>query len=199
MLAGESFDALVAAADRLGDLAACADGFGSTQRRGDIAEVFRERVEASIVLEEHVPLPGTREGGVVSARRDLATDAIIVREDDHKRGRAAGDCADLVAEGVREAMAAGARTTDVQVVLDEVEATRRCLELSRRGDLVVLCVDKHAKVMAELEKVTHVAVARGWNNDEQEQGVRDADFSSEVPDGSGAPQPADVPGLQARA
>lgn len=36
-----------------------------------VPEVFRERVEASIVVQKHVPIDGTREGGVVSARRDL--------------------------------------------------------------------------------------------------------------------------------
>lgn len=38
---------------------------------GRVPEVFRERVEASIVVQKHVPVEGTREGGVVSARRDL--------------------------------------------------------------------------------------------------------------------------------
>ncbi|WP_432558087.1 hypothetical protein [Granulicoccus sp. GXG6511] len=36
-----------------------------------VPEVFRERVHASIVVQKHVPIEGTREGGVVSARRDL--------------------------------------------------------------------------------------------------------------------------------
>lgn len=37
-----------------------------------VPEVFKERVDASIVVQKHVPIEGTREGGVVSARRDLA-------------------------------------------------------------------------------------------------------------------------------
>lgn len=37
-----------------------------------VPEVFRERVQASIVVQKHIPIDGTREGGVVSARRDLA-------------------------------------------------------------------------------------------------------------------------------
>lgn len=40
---------------------------------GTLPDVFRERVEATIVLEEHVPIAGTREGGVVSARRPLGS------------------------------------------------------------------------------------------------------------------------------
>ncbi|MDO5683336.1 MAG: hypothetical protein Q4G46_10965, partial [Propionibacteriaceae bacterium] len=37
-----------------------------------VPEVFRERVHASIVVQRHVPIDGTREGGMVSARRDLS-------------------------------------------------------------------------------------------------------------------------------
>lgn len=36
-----------------------------------VPEVFRERIHASIVVQKQIPIPGTREGGVVSARRDL--------------------------------------------------------------------------------------------------------------------------------
>lgn len=38
---------------------------------GRIPEVFRERVQASIAVQKHIPIEGTREGGTVSARRDL--------------------------------------------------------------------------------------------------------------------------------
>lgn len=39
---------------------------------GRIPEVFRERVQASIVVQKQIPIEGTREGGIVSARRNLA-------------------------------------------------------------------------------------------------------------------------------
>lgn len=39
---------------------------------GRVPEVFKERVQATIVLHRHVPIDGTREGGVISARRDLS-------------------------------------------------------------------------------------------------------------------------------
>lgn len=39
---------------------------------GRVPEVFKERVQASIVVHKQIPIDGTREGGVVSARRDLA-------------------------------------------------------------------------------------------------------------------------------
>lgn len=40
-----------------------------------VPEVFRERVHASIVVQKHVPVDGSREGGVVSARRNLGDPA----------------------------------------------------------------------------------------------------------------------------
>ncbi len=38
---------------------------------GRIPEVFRERVQASIVVQKQIPIDGTREGGIISARRNL--------------------------------------------------------------------------------------------------------------------------------
>ena len=48
-------------------------------------------------------------------------------------------------------MAEGARCKQVEVVLDEIEAVRHAMARANKGDLVVICVDKHAEVMAELE------------------------------------------------
>ena len=45
----------------------------------------------------------------------------------------------------------GARCKQVEVVLDEIAAVRHCMARANPGDLVVLCVDKHGAVMAELE------------------------------------------------
>ena len=39
---------------------------------GLLPEVFRDRVAASIVLKQHLPIEGTRNGVTLSARRDLA-------------------------------------------------------------------------------------------------------------------------------
>ncbi len=78
-------------------------------------------------------------------------DVVIVREDVALRGRERGDVAGLVAEGVRTAMAEGARCKQVEVNLDEIEAVRHALSRANKGDLVVICVDKHAEVMIELE------------------------------------------------
>ena len=79
-------------------------------------------------------------------------DDVIVREDRNTRGRPRGETAALIAEGVREAIGAGARAGNVEVVTDEMEATRRALDRSRPGDLVVLCVDYATEVYRELER-----------------------------------------------
>jgi cyanophycin synthetase len=44
-------------------------------------------------------------------------------------------------------------------VLEEIEAVRHAMNRANRGDLVVVCVDKHAEVMAELEHWSSVAQA----------------------------------------
>ena len=56
-------------------------------------------------------------------------------------------------------MAEGARCRQVEVVLDELEATRHVLARTNPGDLVVMCVDQHAMVVAELEERTKHAQA----------------------------------------
>jgi cyanophycin synthetase len=78
-------------------------------------------------------------------------DVVIVREDANLRRRAAGETAALVTEGVRAAMDAGARCKQVETILDEIDALRHAMTRANHGDLVVVCVDKHPAVMAELE------------------------------------------------
>ncbi len=97
-----------------------------------------------------------RELGAVAAQH---FDVIVVREDDRLRGRKPGETAALVVDGVRAAMAEGARCRQVEVVLDEIDAVNHVMARSNPGDLVVMCVDKHAQVVAELENRTHVAQA----------------------------------------
>ena len=116
-----------------------------------------------------------RELGETAARY---FDTIVVREDGNLRGRPAGESAELVAQGCRDAIAAGAAvTTTLEIVTDEVEAVRRSLKLADRGDLVVLCVDRHAVVMDELERYTQAATPRGYN-DQDDRPVADADFTA---------------------
>ncbi|MGZ4152049.1 MAG: cyanophycin synthetase, partial [Actinomycetota bacterium] len=90
-----------------------------------------------------------RELGRVAARY---FDDVIVREDKNPRGRPAGQTAEFILEGVREAQASGkARAGHAEIVLDEMEAARRALDRSRPGDLVVLCVDYATEIFKELE------------------------------------------------
>ncbi|MDQ6714730.1 MAG: cyanophycin synthetase, partial [Actinomycetota bacterium] len=97
-----------------------------------------------------------RELGFVAAQH---FDVIVIREDDRLRRRKAGEASELIAEGVRNAMADGARCRQVEVVLDEIEAVNHVMARSNPGDLVFMCVDKHALVLAELENRTHHAQA----------------------------------------
>jgi cyanophycin synthetase len=104
-----------------------------------------------------------RELGEVAAQH---FDVVVVREDVRLRGREEGESAALVTEGVRAAMEAGARCRQVETVLDELTAVRHALARSNPGDLVVLCVDQHQTVLAELESVSHLAQAGARSGDE---------------------------------
>ncbi len=87
-------------------------------------------------------------------------DEIIIREDVNLRGRKPGETAGHILEGVEEARRAGARVGNVEVVLDEMAATRRALDRARPGDLVVLCVDYATEVWQELEARRNLASPR---------------------------------------
>jgi cyanophycin synthetase len=104
-------------------------------------------------------------------------DVIVVREDAALRGRERGYTSRLVAEGVRERMEAGARCKQVEIVLDEIEATRHAMARANPGDLVVICVDKHAAVLAELESWSHRAQAGASSDDDDTDSVKDPDFA----------------------
>ena len=89
-----------------------------------------------------------RELGRVAAQH---FDDVIVREDVNKRGREPGDAAEIVMEGVQEAMRGGARAGHAEIIIDEKEAVRAALDRSRPGDLVVLCVDYASDALREIE------------------------------------------------
>ena len=84
-------------------------------------------------------------------------DAIVVREDRGLRRRKRGETAALVAEGVKGA--AESRCRDLEIVLDELAATRRAMEKANPGDLVVLCVDQTRAVWEELQAHADRALA----------------------------------------
>ena len=93
-----------------------------------------------------------RQIGRVAARY---FDSIVIREDANNRGRPRGSTAALIEEGVRAAMAQGARTADVVTIVDEMEATRHALDAGREGDVIVVCVDYANNVWKELQRRQH--------------------------------------------
>jgi cyanophycin synthetase len=98
-----------------------------------------------------------RELGTVAAQ---FFDHVIVREDENPRGRARGETAALVEEGVRRAMRGGARCASVEIEVDEMTAALKALELGEDGGLVVLCVDRPSAIWKELQRRQH-GVASG--------------------------------------
>jgi cyanophycin synthetase len=98
-----------------------------------------------------------RDDDIVEVGRVAARyfDQIVVREDANPRGRPRGQAAALIEVGVREAMADGARCTSVEVMTNELDATRHALDMGREGDLVVVCVDHPNDVWKELQLRQH--------------------------------------------
>jgi cyanophycin synthetase len=118
-----------------------------------------------------------REIGEIAAQH---FDVVIVREDDNRRGRALGEVAELIADGVRSRMGDGVRCKQVEIVLDELAATRHAMARSNPGDLIVICVDRHTAVMAELESYGKQAQP-GARRDEHDRtsGIGDPDYHAD--------------------
>ena len=115
-----------------------------------------------------------RELGAIAAQH---FDVVIVREDISLRGRRRGEVAELIAEGVHTAMGEGVRAKQVEIVLDELEATRHAIARSNPGDLIVICVDQHASVMSELESYGRQAKPGARRGDHAStNSVSDPDF-----------------------
>jgi cyanophycin synthetase len=80
-------------------------------------------------------------------------DEVFVREDHQLRGRKRGETAAHVMEGLQEGMRGGdSRVGNAEIILDEMDATRKALDRSRPGDVVVLCADYASEVWKELER-----------------------------------------------
>ena len=137
--------------DRLGESLSASSELGRPSRIGVIATAGDRRDD------------DIRELGEVAAQH---FDVVILREDARLRGRKRGEAAALVEVGVRTAMEKGARCRQVEIVLDELTAVRHALSRSNPGDLVILCVDQHQTVLAELESVSHLAQAGARSGDE---------------------------------
>jgi cyanophycin synthetase len=152
--------------DRVGDSLASSHDLARPSRIGIIATAGDRRDQ------------DMRELGHIAAQH---FDVCIVREDVALRGRERGATAELVLEGVRAAMAEGARCKQVEVCLEEIEAVRHAMSRANRGDLVVVCVDKHAEVMSELEHWSDVAQAGSAANPDAPSA--DPDYTPTAPVG----------------
>ena len=137
--------------DRLGESLESSHDLARPSRIGIIATAGDRRDE------------DMRELGHIAAQH---FDVCIVREDVALRGRQRGEVASFVLEGLRSAMADGARCRQVEEVLEEIEAVRHAMSRANRGDLVVVCVDKHGEVMSELEDWSSQAQAGSGINDD---------------------------------
>jgi cyanophycin synthetase len=75
-------------------------------------------------------------------------------------------------------MGEGVRCKQVELVLDELDATRHAITVSNPGDLIVICVDQHAAVMGVLESYGKQAQpgARREREGDLDNAVADPDF-----------------------
>jgi cyanophycin synthetase len=136
--------------DRVGDSLATTSELGRPSRIGVVATAGDRRDD------------DMRELGAIAAQH---FDVVVVREDQSLRRRTRGATAALVAEGVRASMADGGRCKQLEVVLDEIAAVRHAMSRANAGDLVVVCVDQHPAVMAELENWSNQAQAGSGSTD----------------------------------
>ena len=144
--------------DRVGDSLESSHDLARPSRIGVVATAGDRRDE------------DMRELGTIAADH---FDVLVVREDVALRGRERGETADLVAEGVRAGIEGGARCRQVEIVLDEIDAVRHAMARANRGDLLVVCVDQHPRVMAELES---------WSNQAQAGSGAEASADGSDPD-----------------
>jgi cyanophycin synthetase len=104
--------------------------------------------------------PGDRRDKDIRELGEVAADhfdALLVREDRNLRGRQPGEVAELVAAGVRAAVARGARCRSLEVAADEMAAAKLALDRANPGDLVVLCADRVDEIVDELQSRTRPA------------------------------------------
>jgi cyanophycin synthetase len=76
-------------------------------------------------------------------------DRVIVREDADPRGRAPGEVAELIRQGLIEA---GFPEERAETVIDEADAVERALGMLEDGDLAVIFVDDVHGVLAQVQR-----------------------------------------------
>lgn len=118
---------------------------------------FVKRMEAESTVAV-ISVPGDRSDGDMTAFGELSGktfDRIVIREDDNTRGRPRGEISSILRES---AIRAGIQEECVSVVLDELEAVQAAVNMADKSDLVVLMVDKPAKVWELLSERGAVAI-----------------------------------------
>ncbi|MGQ0714318.1 MAG: cyanophycin synthetase [Gemmatimonadaceae bacterium] len=108
-------------------------------------------------------LPARRRIGVLAApgdRRDediravgrlaAGLDYVIVKEDDDRRGRAAGETAQLLIDGLREG---GATSDRIEIVHSELEAVDRAAAMLEPNDVAVVLADDVRAVLARVRSL----------------------------------------------
>ena len=121
------------------------------------------------LMELAAQIPARRRIGVVTApgdRRDediravgrlsAGLDRVLVKEDDDRRGRAEGEVAGLIIDGLREG---GMHGDQLEVVPGEAEAVERAIREAGEGDLVVVLADHVSEVLALVQRHTDGAGA----------------------------------------
>ncbi|MDO8501871.1 MAG: cyanophycin synthetase [Gemmatimonadaceae bacterium] len=84
-------------------------------------------------------------------RLTAGLDRVIVRENNYRRGRAVGDTARLIKEGLVEA---GMREEQIEVVYDEQEALAKALHEMKDNDLVFVLADDVPAVLEQMRQLS---------------------------------------------
>ncbi len=105
--------------------------------------VQRMGAESTVAV---ISMPGDRSDEDIRGFGELAAKTfgqLVIREDDNTRGRKSGEIADMLAT---TAVDSGLDADRIFIELDEMEAVQKALQISDKSDLVILLVDKPAKV-----------------------------------------------------
>lgn len=105
--------------------------------------------------------PGDRRDIDIDAMGRIAAEAfdrLIIKEDDDRRGRAAGDIAELMKQG---ALAAGMAVEAIEVIVDEAMAVDYALRQACKDDLIVITADNIKRTFEQIIRFREERVAAG--------------------------------------
>lgn len=111
---------------------------------GEICRRLRSRTIVTVL-----GLPGDRRDDDIRASAEVVagfSQRIIVREDADRRGRSAGETAELIKDAVQSA-----GSVDVEVVLDEGQAVRHAIMGAEPGSLVLVLYERYVEVRDAVE------------------------------------------------